>query len=532
MHTPMHTTAATRWALACLTLVAALLSSIPTTGAAPGDRVLVTDDRHAHIVGPVDDSTVILVIGDDIVAASVATGEITPILTDVRKLGLVDISPDGTRLVYSRHSGSGRGLYSLRLPAGAPTKISGPFGPGGTVLQFVISPDSSSVVYLADAEMNRTDELYSVPIDGGEVVKLNRRLVPNEPGSRSGGDVKEWFQVTPDSERVVYVADARTNNVRELFSTRIDGTDHTRLSDRMPAGGDVMPIFRLSPDGDKVLYVADQDTNNVRELYVVAADGRSSPVKVNGPFGPGGDIIKLDHPGAESDPAHHRLHYRFTPNGSRVVYSADARVNGREEVFSVNPDGSDLVRLSRTPPRGGEVQFFGVSDDSRRVVIAGDLRTNGQRELYSTPVDRRRTRVLNPELPRWGDVNSYWDLRANVVTFSADVEVDGDRIAYTVPADGSGPAIRVGGDAETEGAVTGQYAVQLTPDASHVIFQTRRPDGRASLWAVPVDGGDIALLRTGRSDTRRAVIMPDSGTILAKSASEQLLWAIELPRAG
>ena len=44
-------------------------------------------------------------------------------------------------------------------------------------IAFLISPDSSRVVYRADQQTNEVFELYSVPLDGGSVTRLNGSLV-------------------------------------------------------------------------------------------------------------------------------------------------------------------------------------------------------------------------------------------------------------------------------------------------------------------------------------------------------------------
>ena len=50
---------------------------------------------------------------------------------------------------------------------------------GGYVLNFLISPDSSRVVYWADQQTNNVYELYSVPLGGPAAagVKLNGAMV-------------------------------------------------------------------------------------------------------------------------------------------------------------------------------------------------------------------------------------------------------------------------------------------------------------------------------------------------------------------
>jgi hypothetical protein len=65
------------------------------------------------------------------------------------------------------------------------------------------------VVYLADQETDELFELYSVPLGGGTVVKLNAPLV-------TGGDIVD-FSISPDSNHVVYLADQDADEVFELY---------------------------------------------------------------------------------------------------------------------------------------------------------------------------------------------------------------------------------------------------------------------------------------------------------------------------
>jgi hypothetical protein len=84
--------------------------------------------------------------------------------------------------------------------------------------EFEISPDSSRVIYQANQDNVEVFELFRVPINGGTTIKLNGPMV-------SGGNVSAFepgftsFFISPDSNRVVYLADQETNNVFELFAT-------------------------------------------------------------------------------------------------------------------------------------------------------------------------------------------------------------------------------------------------------------------------------------------------------------------------
>ena len=127
-------------------------------------------------------------------------------------------------------------LYSVPLGGGTVTKLNDPLVPAGMYLLFLISPDSSRVVYRADQQTDEVYELYSVPLGGGTVTKLNDPLV-------AGGNVWSDFLISPDSSRVIYRADQQTDEVMELYSVPLAGGTVTKLNDPLVAGGDVRLTF-------------------------------------------------------------------------------------------------------------------------------------------------------------------------------------------------------------------------------------------------------------------------------------------------
>jgi hypothetical protein len=186
-----------------------------------------------------------------------------------------ELSPDGNWVLYqaSLDETFFWDLYSVPVvgPASSGVVLNPPFEEGsyGLAIGFQISSDSSRVVYHADQDTPLNVELYSVPIRGpaSAGVKLNPPLVEN--GAISWGS----FRITPDSSRVIYMADQDTYLVNELYSVPIEGPASacTKLNGALVVDGDVRD-YRISPDSNRVLYRADQDTNAVYELYVARID--------------------------------------------------------------------------------------------------------------------------------------------------------------------------------------------------------------------------------------------------------------------
>ena len=89
-------------------------------------------------------------------------------------------------------------------PAGAAVSLLGSLATGGQVVSLAISPDSQRIVYVADKLVDERLEIFSVPTAGPAAsgVRLNATF------GTAGSDVFGSPQISPDSTRVAYIADA------------------------------------------------------------------------------------------------------------------------------------------------------------------------------------------------------------------------------------------------------------------------------------------------------------------------------------
>jgi Tol biopolymer transport system component len=174
------------------------------------------------------------------------------------------ISPDGTAVVYvaDQETESAFELWQVPIDGSSPPlRLSGLLPSEKGIEEFAISPDSSRVIYTAEQDTSGVVELYSVPLNGGTITKLNSPLITD-------WDVAD-FQISPDSSRVVYRAgyEDKFNSVFNLYSVPLAGGTVTKLnSDITPIGGGVFE-FEISSDSSRVVYQGDQQTDEVFELY-------------------------------------------------------------------------------------------------------------------------------------------------------------------------------------------------------------------------------------------------------------------------
>ena len=256
---------------------------------------------------------------------SSAPVQLSPSLGTNRSVGQFLISPHGTRVAYlaDQTADEQYELFLVPIDGSAPARLLTPLGAGGQiqngfrfspdgsylvgegntsaaspvtlfsvrtsdgttaalqvedVASFQISADSTRVAFLP---MFNRSELSSAPIDGGSAtVRINPAFVPN-------GRVLE-YAVTPDSQQVVYRADAETTGVEELYRVPIVPSGPpvaTKLNPALAAGGDILE-FALSPDSC-ALRIPRRFKNDSFEVFQPTC-GDSDPIDLSVRFHRGG----------------------------------------------------------------------------------------------------------------------------------------------------------------------------------------------------------------------------------------------------
>ena len=380
-----------------------------------------------------------------------------------------ELSPDGRFAVYTHDAEVDQALelWSVRVAGGTPVRLTNPLPSGIGVSRFEISADSQRVVYTVAQETAGQIELYSIPIAGpeGAWVKLNGELP-------SGGDVDSFsFSLSPDSTRVVYLADQVTDSIWDAWTVPIDGGTSTRL--RPPffavgseAYGGVRPV--ISPDSERVFFLANFSALDAYELWSARVDGTGGLVQLT----EGEEFWSTD--------------WTVSPDSTRVLYVSI--LSGNLELYSVPSAGGSAVKLNSAMPSGGNVAEYHVSPDSSRVVYLADQQTDEVFELYSVPLAGGGATKLNDVLPSWGGADFQYAISPDGarVVYRAIRDVAGVTELFSVPLAG-GAVTKLNPSLPSGRAVE---ALAIAPDSSRVVY---RADQRLSdvqeLFSVPLTGG-------------------------------------------
>ena len=446
-------------------------------------------------------AVVVFCLGVIVSSQSFAQAENDPIKLNPTLAGFASvnadfkISPDGKHVVYlaDQNTDGVNELFHVPIEGGTPVRLNGPINGWFVRTGFQISPDSKHVVYLADQNTSNVWELFSVPIEGGTPVRLNAPLV-------SEGDVSQDFRISPDSQRVIYIADQNTNQVFELFSVPILGGSSERLNLPLIDDGEsvassdrrAVSSFQISSDSNHVIFEADQSTDNLFELFSVPIEGGtavllSEPVASGRRISIGGFKVSLDSKrvvfSANQNTRSVAELFSVPIEGGPLVQLNKALV-GAENIFEdflISSDSQHVVytagddsigwELLAVPILGGESVFLsGPSADGKMKFL--QLDTGFYRTYEISPDSQRVTYLANQE-----------DAFFNVDLFSVP-------ITGGTPIHINEPFNNLQGDPRFNNRRQVSEGYLISPDSKHLIYRVNQNSADMfDLFSVPIDGG-------------------------------------------
>jgi Tol biopolymer transport system component len=280
--------------------------------------------------------------------------------------GRISFSPDGSKILYAADQDV-EGDVELFLAdvatPGSTTKVNAPIVDEGDVTgdRFAFSPDGTTIVYIADQDVDGVRELYAVDVvNPGVSTKLNPPLVAD-------GDLCT-FRFSPDSTRVAYCADQDVDGTLELYLVElaVPGVS-MKANPPLVADGDVQAeTFRFGPDSDFIMYRADQDVDGDNELYRVELATPGVSVKINEQLPPDGDVS----------------FFRINPDGLQLIYAADQDTEGVAELYNVDLSTPGVATKLNPERNGTEILQIELNETGTEAFYLADQDTPSKGELY------------------------------------------------------------------------------------------------------------------------------------------------------
>lgn len=298
--------------------------------------------------------------------------------------------------------GGGRILYRAQiLETDENVLISAPSDPdlpavalspdgGRSVVGFLWSPDGTRAIFWTAAE------LFVAPADGSQPALLLHEVPPELPTPFSG------VRVSQSGARVLYEYDRRLHGVPITGGTPIVLSGAVTVSSFDSAPGGVVLFNQIDPpelysvlEGGSAppLLLALQtgvlDAVGLRGVYRVGNRLWSVPLDLSSPAVPLIPVL----PGFATI-----NQYLVSPTTDRVIFRADAEIDGQIELFTARTDGSSAAALEPLllVSAGGDVEFIdGLTPDGLKVLFRAETGSPPTNRLFSAAVDGSGTVQLH-----------------------------------------------------------------------------------------------------------------------------------------
>jgi hypothetical protein len=374
-------------------------------------------------------------------------------------VGAFDLSSNMTQIAFTASTDFQNTfqLYHVPLTGGAPPQIS---PPGSNTALIGIPADNAHAVYLNRGIAQNSSDLYLVPINGGDALKLNPTLTAPNLISEA--------RLSPDRRYVIYnVAERFGGAVSEIDSVVLDTHAVHPLTPPLAEGQYVTPMG-ITPDNATLIF----ELINFNTLILYAASLA------------GGDPVQLDTMTAWGE--RHRV--VITPDSLTVL---NTHIQPSTQTYTV-----DRIPISGGAPQqlvpafgaDSNVELVGVSSDNRWAVVRVKLSTASAYAIYSVHLDgsgapvklvdglSESNRVTSFAISDDGQRVVYWVLRQSdnaVLIYSVPI-AGGSIVPLNPPPEAGGPVLEPG--------------FAISPDSRRVILLS----GHA-LYSVPIAGGAVPV---------------------------------------
>ena len=344
----------------------------------------------------------------------------------------VQWSPDSALISYLTNvNGAHFDLYISLANSPASFNVS-ELAASAAVTEYSWSPDGNHMLFRSDRLVDERYELFTRDLSGA----IPGAIVPVSGNLAGGGDrdVLAGSAVwAPNSTRIAFIADGTTDDVYNAYTVLPNGTGLVQLNISL-FDRDVINTPSWAPDGSRVAYRANLESSANFELYTSQATIPLSNVKVNGSLHSGDVEVG---PNADSAPA-------WSPDSSRLVYAARQVADAGARIYIGNAAGVVPNQPTRISPPAGSMVGLGDagsvwSPDGSRVLFTADADTVLTNDLYSATstatIVNRITRNPSGALslsPGW-----KWSSDSTLVVYIAEQNTAGAPELYASPFDGS-----------------------------------------------------------------------------------------------
>jgi Tol biopolymer transport system component/DNA-binding winged helix-turn-helix (wHTH) protein len=366
------------------------------------------------------------------------------------------ISPDGTRVAFTRHSGNPSApdgqLYVQTIGIEAPLKLT---TEPDEVFSPTWSPDGAWLAFLRHADKDDSvHDIVIVPATGGEMRVVGQM--------HSIGHGLDWSPV----DRVLAINDRESQNEPDgLYLLYLNDGQKLRLVGP-PAGYDGDSWPRFSPDGRSLAFIR-HSSSPAGDVHVVdVQSGRVTQITNDDTALSGVD---------------------WMPDGRHLVFSSGRQVGGRR-LWTIPVSGGQPRRVDAS---GESAVHPSVARANRRLMVFGTLRTDITIWRVAGPAGDATAPTLRIDRSTSQDYHPQYSPDGRHIAFVSDRS--GNQEVWISDPDGSNPRQVTFLDR------TMTFGSSWSPDGRRLTFSTE-VDGHFNLYTVRVTGGIPERLTRAEDD--------------------------------
>jgi Tol biopolymer transport system component len=386
-------------------------------------------------------------------------------------------SPDGTKIAFASQRDGNWEIYVMNADGTGQTRLTN--NPAYDA-EPCWSPDGTKLAFTSNRDGNY--EIYVVNVGGGAATRLtNNTSFENTP---------EW---SPGGSKIAYGSDSGGNS--KIWLMNADGTSQAQLT--TGASSDYNP--KWAPDGTKLAYTS----NGGYEIGVINADGTNqhtatssndwwsefpvwspdstriaflsscpycSPVTYNAEVfavnADGTNLLRLTNTEAAED----RL--RWTPDGTKITFTS---YGGNSEIYVMNADGTGQTNLTSNAGNDGDAETSPAGD---KIVFLSDRNTPGY-EIFSLNPDGTGRRNLTNST---GEESSpVWSPDGTKIAYLSYLSTSNSYEIYAMNPDGTNQTRLTNNTAN-------DVLPSFSPDATKIAFVSSRDGGAYEVYTMNADG--------------------------------------------
>jgi len=291
-----------------------------------------------------------------------------------------------------------------------------------------------------------------------------------------------------------FIADAESDRIFDLYATLDDGSgQRVKLSNASMLESGVSD-YAISVDGDYIAYRADQDDREIFELYVVPVDATSSSYKQT-------EASKISGALVSSGDVHS---FAWSPIESKLIFLADKDTSGADELYMVDADGNNLVKINGSIGSVVEIGDYAWSDDGAYVAykvynrgLPEEVVGINSHEVGIVSPNPGFSVRLNPTLAADEEIKSFkWLAGTQTIAYLADQDVDGQDELYIASAGVSNTSTKKNHTLDANKSVMdyigiGSYLAYQSEEASGSALYTSLQSGVSTGVKISDDAHDV-----------------------------------------